>query len=264
MTAQQRSEASERPADETARVCYVYGVVPSDTRLPEGLTGTGGSPVTLVRHGDVAGAVSEIPPMEALGSRADLLAHEGVVAALAAETTTLPLRFGAVVTTADALVEEMLAPHHDWFAGVLDDLTDCREFAIVGVYEEDAVLREVLEEEPEAARLRERVRDLPENATYYDRIALGELIVRALDDKRLVDTEELLRTLQPYAVDVAPREPTSEDTAADLAFLVAKEGQPRFEQAVDDLGHRWAGRIRLRMIGPLAPYDFVPLPEEGG
>jgi hypothetical protein len=163
----------------------------------------------------------------------------------------------------DALVEEMLAPHHDWFAGVLDDLADRREFAVVGVYEEDAVLREVLEEEPEAARLRERIRELPPDAAYYDRIALGELIVRVLDDKRLVDTEELLRALQPYAVDVAPREPASEDTAADLAFLVSKKDQSRFEQAVDELGDHWAGRIRLRLIGPLAPYDFVPLPGEG-
>jgi hypothetical protein len=29
---------------------------------------------------------------------------------------------------------------------------------------------------------------------------------------------------------------------------------------VDRLGERWSGRVRLRMVGPLAPYDFVPTP----
>jgi hypothetical protein len=257
-TTQPETRASQSPAGEDIRVCYVYGVVPADTRLPSGLRGTGGGEVSLVRHSEVAGVVSEIPPEGPLGTRDDLLAHERVVASLAAETTTLPLRFGAVLTTADAVVEEMLAPHHDWFVAVLDDLTGRREFAIVGSYVEDTVLREVLEEEPEVSRLRERVRELPQDAAYYDRIRLGELIVQALHDKRAVDTEALIQALAPYAVAVAPREPTGEDTAADVAFLVTNDDRPQFEQAVDELGDRWAGRIRLRMLGPLAPYDFVP------
>ncbi|MGI8335896.1 GvpL/GvpF family gas vesicle protein [Actinomadura scrupuli] len=258
-----RPEPARGSAGEETPVCYVYGIVPADTRLPEGLTGTGGGEVSLIREGEVAGVVSELLPEGGLGTREDLLAHEGVVASLAEETTILPLRFGAVVTTADAVAEEMLVPYHDWFAAVLTELTGRRQFSILGAYVEDAVLREVLQEEPEVARLREKVRDLPEDAAYYDRIRLGELIVQALDDKRLADTEALVAALSPHADDVAAREPAGEDMAADVAFLVTDEQRPRFEQAVDELGDRWAGRIRLRMLGPLAPYDFVPShPEE--
>jgi hypothetical protein len=248
----------------TALACYVYGVIRAGTRLPEDLHGIADDEVSLVRYGDLAAAVSPVHPERPLGTRDDLLAHEAVVEALADDTTVLPLRFGAVVTTADALVEEMLVPYHDWFAGVLDDLTGTREYTVSGVYVEDVVLREVLEEEPEAARLRERVRELPEDAAYYDRIRLGELIVKALDDKRQADTGELIGALEPYAEAVSPREPTGEDTAADAAFLVADEEMPAFERAVDELGERWAGRVRLRMVGPLAPYDFVPPPPTGG
>lgn len=247
-----------------ARGCYVYGIVRADIRLPDDLNGLGGYEVSLVRHGDLACVVSEIPLDRALGTREELLAHENVVEALAAETTTLPLRFGAVVTTADAAVEEMLVPYHDWFVDVLADLAGAREFAVIGVYVEDVVIREVLAENPEAMRLRGRIRELPENAAYYDRIRLGELIVKALDEKRQVDTEALLDALEPYAEAVALRSPAGEDTAADAAFLVADRRLPDFEEAVDALGERWAGRIRLRIVGPLAPYDFIPpSPEEG-
>jgi len=242
----------------------VYAIVSADARPPKGLKGLGGSEVSLIRHGDLAGVVSEIPPGQALGTREDLLAHEAVVEALAEETTTLPLRFGAVVTTADALVEEMLIPHQGWFMDVLVDLMGAREFAVIGVYVEDTMIREVLAEDPEALRLRARIRELPENAAYYDRIRLGELIVKALDEKRQVDTEALLDTLEPYATAVALRSPTGEDIAADAAFLVTDRRRKEFEEAVDALGERWAGRVRLRMVGPLAPYDFVPpSPEEG-
>jgi hypothetical protein len=262
-TTRPRADAAPGTAGEEPPVCYVYGIVPAGTRLPEGLMGTGGGEISLIREGQVAGVVSEIRPEGALGTRDDLLAHEGVVASLAEETTILPLRFGAVVTTADAVAEEMLVPYHDWFAAVLADLAGRRQFSVLGAYVENTVLREVLQEEPEVARLREKVRDLPEDAAYYDRIRLGELIVQALDDKRMADTEALVAALSTHAVDVAAREPSGEDAATDVAFLVSDEQRPRFEQAVDELGDRWAGRIRLRMLGPLAPYDFVPShPEE--
>jgi hypothetical protein len=246
-----------------APVCYVYGIVPASTCLPAGLLGTGGGRVRLVRHGALAGVVSELPPAGALGTRQDLLAHESVVASLAARTAMLPLRFSALVTTADAVVEKMLEPHYDWFTGVLADLDGRAEYSVSGTYVQDTVLREVLAEEPEVMRLREILRGLPEDTGYYERVRLGELIVQALDAKREVDTEDLVHTLSRHAVAVAPRPPVNEDTAADAAFLVGHDDRASFCRAVDELGYRWSGRIRLRVLGPLAPYDFVPSPPGG-
>jgi ribosomal protein L12E/L44/L45/RPP1/RPP2 len=262
VTTRPTSESEGRPATEAANACYVYGVVDADARLPEELSGVGGGHVSLVRHGELAAVVSGIAPDRPLGTRDDLVAHDGVVGGLARETTMLPLRFGAVVTDPDALVEEMLEPYHDWFATVLEDLRGTREFTVTGTYVEDVVLREVLEENPEIADLRERVREVPEDASYYDRIRLGELIVKVLEDKRREDTDELLRTLEPHAAAVAPRSPSGEDAAAEAAFLVADRRLEEFEEAVEELGERWSGRVRLRMVGPLAPYDFVPAPPE--
>jgi Gas vesicle synthesis protein GvpL/GvpF len=256
-----RQEAGVESPD--ARVCYVYGIVPACTDLPEGLLGTGGGKVRLVRHGALAAVISDLPAAGALGSREDLLAHESVVASLSARTTMLPLRFSAVVTTADAVVTDILAPYYDWFSGILADLDGRAEFSVSGTYVQDTVLREVLAEEPEVMRLRESLRGLPEEAGYYERVRLGELIVHALDAKREVDTEDLVQTLSRHAVAVAPRPPVNEDTAADAAFLVSDEERADFQRAVDELGYRWAGRIRLRVLGPLAPYDFVPSPPGG-
>lgn len=246
-----------------APVCYVYGIVPASTCLPEGLLGTGGGRVRLVRYGALAGVISELPSAGALGTRQDLLAHESVVASMSARTAMLPLRFSAVVTTADAVAKEMLEPYYDWFTGILADLEGRAEFSVSGTYVQDTVLREVLAEEPEIMRLRESLRGLPKDTGYNERVRLGELIVQALDAKREVDTEDLVHTLSRHAVAVAPRPPANEDTAADAAFLVGDDDRADFRRAVDELGYRWAGRIRLRVLGPLAPYDFVPSPPGG-
>jgi hypothetical protein len=261
MTTQPRADAPEGQIGETA-VYYVYGIVSADTELPEGLSGTDGGEVRLVRHGDLAAVVSELLPDGPLGTRDDLLAHERVVESLAAETTVLPLRFGAVVRTADAVVDELLAPHYAWFADALADLVGRAEFVVVGTYVQDTVLREVLAEEPEAMALRDSIRQLPEDAAYYERVRLGELIAHALEGKREKDNAAVAQALAPHAVAVAPRLPTGDDTAADAAFLVEAAQRRKFERAVDDLGRRWEGRVRLRLLGPLAPYDFVPPPPE--
>ena len=258
MTTRSGTGTKPRPADERTDVCYLYAIVPAETRLPKGLTGTRGGDVSLVRHDDLAVVVSTIRPGKALGTREDLLAHNRVLSSLAEDTTTLPLRFGAVVTTAEAAIEEMLVPNYDWFEDVLQDLAGRREFAVVGIYVEDVVIKEVLDEQLEASQLRERIRELPEDAAYYDRIRLGELIVQALDVKRVKDTEALVEALTPYAVDVSARRPASEDTAVDVVFLVDDADRVEFERALDEIGESWTGRVRLRMLGPLPPYDFVP------
>lgn len=252
-------------ADELSRdalACYVYAIVPAGTRLPEDAA-EGRPAVSLIRHKDLAAAVSDVRTDRPLGTREDLLTHERVVESLAAETTVVPLRFGAVVTTTGAVVEEMLAPHHDWFAGVIDDLRGRLEFTVAGDYVRDTVLREVLAEEPEVVRLRESLRGLPEDAGYYERIRLGELVAQALDRKRAADGGTVVEALTPHAVAVVPRRPGGEDAAVDVAVLIEAAKRRRFDEAVDGLGARWAGRVRLRVVGPLAPYDFVPAYQEG-
>jgi hypothetical protein len=43
-----------------------------------------------------------------------------------------------------------------------------------------------------------------------------------------------------------------------VAFLVRSDHRGDFERAVDDLGDAWSGRVELRLIGPTAPFDFLP------
>jgi hypothetical protein len=47
------------------------------------------------------------------------------------------------------------------------------------------------------------------------------------------------------------------DHVVDLALLVPREGVGSFEQAMEDLAAELHERIRLRLVGPIAPYDFV-------
>lgn len=237
---------------------YVYGLVGADTDLPEDLKGLGPSGrVTTVTHGQVAAIVSDVPVDRPLGTRDDLLAHEAVVDTVAATTAVLPMRFPAVVEE-KGVVEELLGPHHDRFVAVLGELEGRVQFTLKGRYEQEPVLRELIEADPEIRALQEKVRDLPEDASYYDRVRLGEVIVAALEERRDDESAQMLQRLEPFAVGIVANQPGQPDDVVNAAFLVERDRAAEFESAVEDLGRDLAGRVRLRLLGPLAPYDFVP------
>jgi hypothetical protein len=243
--------------------CYVYGVVAEPDADPKvgTLPAVGGDPqagIGYVRYGGLAAAVSGLRTDRALGKPDDLRAHAGVLDTLAASgAAVLPFRFGTVLDGERAVAEEVLAGGHDALVTALDRLRGRVQFTVRAAYEQDVVLREVLDERPDIRELRERLAGLPEEAAHYDRVRLGELVAEALDVKRAEDAAEIGHRLAPPADASAIAPPATEDGVADASFLVADGHRGDFERAAEDLARRWHGRVRLRLLGPLAPYDFV-------
>ncbi|MGW5681233.1 GvpL/GvpF family gas vesicle protein [Nonomuraea sp. NPDC003754] len=260
----QTTETTEQPATEQKTGCYLYGIVPADVEVDPEAQGVAEARIRTVQHGDLAALVSEITLDRPLGTPDDLRAHEQLLDATAAEVPVLPIRFGAVLATCDAAVEELLAPYHDEFAAALRELEGRAQFAVKGRYAEETVLGEVLEENPEIERLREEIHGLPEDATRNQRIQLGELINTAVAAKREADTAALLEAVKTVVVMSSLREPSHELDAMNVALLVETDREGELAQVVEELGRQWAGRIELRLLGPMAPYDFVVSGGQGG
>jgi hypothetical protein len=242
------------------RGCYIYGIVPADVEPAPDARGVGDPPgkIEVVRYDKIAALVSEIDVSKPLGKPEHLMAHQRLLDAAVAETPVLPLRFGAVMTGPEAVSEELLAPTHDEFAAALSELEGRAEYVVRGRYEQDAILREVLSENPGAESLREQIRAVGDvDATRDQRIQLGEMINEAVSVKREADTRALGDALAPHCVASKVREPTHEEDAANIAVLAETGKQADLEQAVGDLAREWEGRIDLRLLGPMAPYDFV-------
>lgn len=258
--AERGEEVREAPELGGVRGTYVYGIVGFREDLPGDLpsVGDGEALVELASCGEISAVISDLDVARPIGTPEDLLAHERVLDILAADSTVLPMRFGSVVSTAEAVVDELLAPHHDHFVAVLAELAGVVQFTVRGRYEEGAHIREVVAEEADVQELREHLRGIPEDAGYAERLRLGELVNHAVVKKREKDADVLIKSAAPHVVGTVPHAVAGEDDALDVAFLVDREQIPQFEQALEELGEQWRGRVGLRVIGPLAPYDFLP------
>lgn len=248
------SGASEKPSG-----IYVYGIVPADVEVESDAEGIGDPPakVDVVRKGDIAALVSPITTDQPLGKPECLQAHARLLDGTAAVAPVLPMRFGAVMTDEESVADELLGQNHDEFAEALRALEGHAEYIVKGRYEEAAILREVISESEDAQQLRNEMAGLSEDASRQVRMALGEIVVSVMEAKRRADTDTAIRALDEIAKQVNVREPTHELDAVNVAVLAAVDDEGRLQDAVDGLAQDWAGRVRLRLLGPLAAYDFV-------
>jgi len=245
---------------------YIYGIFPGDIDLTSERTGVGDppGPLRVVRSDDLAALVSEVDLSRPLGSPEDLTAHMDILDGSAADMPVLPMRFGAVLASDDAVARELLEEHHDEFAVALGELDGRAEYVVKGRYTEQAILDEVLSEDQQAARLRDQIRGADPDATRDARIQLGEIISEAITAKREEDTRVLGDQMAGHCAASLVREPTHERDAVHVAFLVDTGREEDLDQVIEGLAKTWAGRVELRLLGPMAAYDFVGTTEPGG
>jgi Gas vesicle synthesis protein GvpL/GvpF len=245
---------------------YVYGIFPSDIKLNNDLTGVGDPPgeMRIVSTDDLAALVSTVRLDGPLGTPQDLTAHQQILDACAVEVPLLPIRFGAVLTDDEAVVSELLDANHDEFLAALRHLEGTAEFVVKGRYDEGAVLGEVLADNREAAELLERIRGADPDATRDLRIRLGEIVNDGVTDRREADTRLLGKRMSGHCVASKIREASHELDAINVAFLLKSGQDDELRDVIDGLAQDWHGRVELRVLGPMAAYDFVVTAEAPG
>jgi hypothetical protein len=215
-----------------------------------------------VGNGELAAIVSNASEQVQAG-REELMTHARVLERAREQSVVLPMRFGVVMPDADAVRRELLDGYGDELLVQLRELEGKAELRLRAFYDEEELLREIVQIHPDIAALSEAVRDRPADAMYYERIELGQKVAQAIEQAANTDASEILAALEPLAVAVSVGEPEHERVAANLSFLVEEAQIPLFDRAVSELGRQNLGRMTFKYTGPLAPYSFVELPVHG-
>jgi Gas vesicle synthesis protein GvpL/GvpF len=235
---------------------YVYGVIDATAAATISRTGVEGAPVRAVPQGELAAVVSDVAG-GALAAAREVRAHWRVVEAVSEKTTVLPVRFGTVMEDDEAVRVQVLAENAERLAALLKQLHGRVQVTVKGSYVEDRLLRGVVAASPKVAALRERIRNLPQNAGYYERIRLGELVAAEVERRREEDAARAIARLEPLAVAARAEGVGTPDAAFNLAFLVERERLDEFSAAVTGLIADFGDDVSVRYVGPLAPYSFA-------
>lgn len=237
---------------------YVYGIVLADCELASETRGIQGQEVRKASSGRVAAVLSDLEPTDMLGSPEDLLAHTSVLDSIIATDPVLPLAFGTVVTGDTEVDSEVIEPLEERYFEGLMRLGGQAQYSLRVRFERDVVLREIVEEDAEAADLRAAIAGTTEDATRPQRIRLGEIVVKALERKSPSESAPILHKLEQVVTEASVREGRQADDVLDVAVLVDHSMVAEFESVVEELAQEKHERMAFRLVGPQAPYDFVP------
>jgi hypothetical protein len=240
---------------------YVYGIAEVDPVL-ERLES-----VQLVRHGELAALVREVPLdefgedvlPERLNDRdwleRNALVHEDVLQKAAAVTAVVPLRFGAIYRSTDQ-VEQMLGERADEFTATLNRVRGHIELG-VKLWVDPEVLEQTLAPrgEPTTGGA---------GAAYLQKRQREQELSRELQARLLALAEEAHGRLSAVAVDAVANRPQppeltgrSEHMVLNGAYLV-RAGDERLRSEVerlsaeqDELG------LEYELTGPWPPHNFA-------
>ncbi|MBV9604766.1 MAG: GvpL/GvpF family gas vesicle protein [Solirubrobacterales bacterium] len=239
---------------------YVYGIVEATSKPPRG-RGIAGAPLRLVAGEEIAALVSEIGGDRVRLGREEVLLHSQVLERALGRGPVLPMRFGIVMDDTEEVHRRLLDEHGPELRAQLTEMEGKVEIRIRATYDESSVLQDVVREHPQIAAMRASVQGRSEDAGYYERIRLGELVAAAIERRRDRDAQAILEALAGQAVATETSDPSHERVVVQASFLVERARIPEFNAIVDRVADGYGGQIRFKYTGPLPPHSFVELAE---
>ena len=242
---------------------YLYCIIPcaEERTFPEvAPIGGGDEPVHTVNHRGLAAVVSDSPMPSYETTRANMLVHQRVLESVMQEYPLLPVRFGTITDGSSPLadIERLLERRCQEFDQLLAEMAGKVELGVKALWrDEKATFEEILAESPRLLRLRNTLEGKPPQATYFDRLRLGQMVKEALERKRSAEAASLLTPLRKVAHRVVENPILVDKIVLNAAFLIDRQREVAFDHSISQLEETQGHRFAFKYIGPVPPYNFV-------
>ncbi|MEO0541217.1 MAG: GvpL/GvpF family gas vesicle protein [Cyanobacteria bacterium P01_A01_bin.105] len=238
---------------------YLYGIFPQPGPQTDDLIGLDQQPVRSHHLADFTILYSEAQKPKYLTSRRNLLSHERVLEAAmeAGHRTLLPLQFGLVIPTWDAVKADLVSPYHQSLTALLHKLDGQREVSVKMRWDPAAELERMMDQNPMLKAERDRLQGKQLNMEEV--IQMGQAIEAAMATWRDRIVADFQAQLSPLAVEIAENDTLTADMIYNAAYLIPWEAETQFSEAIEALDATYEDRLRIRYNNFTAPFNFAQL-----
>ncbi|MBO0911401.1 MAG: GvpL/GvpF family gas vesicle protein [Acidobacteria bacterium] len=237
---------------------YLYGILESRDSRDFGRIGIGGTgePVYTVNYRDLAAVVSNTAVYVFDPTRENALAHERVIERVMENDTVIPMSFGAVFRT-EQDIREVLKSVYSSLKDVLDQMSGKLEFGLKVNWDRDRIIEDLKQEDPEIRKFHQEILRKHLETTYLARMQLGRMVDRALSQRSIGYVREIYEALSGVCVVSRDNQPIGDKMIMNAAFLVERDRELEFDEAVNRIAKKCGERLKFRYTGPWPPYNFV-------
>jgi hypothetical protein len=246
---------------------YVYAVIPSEEQgiFDVGGVGNNHDEVYSIANRNVAAIVSASPLADFRGLKREqavryLVAHQRVVETVMQDFAVLPVKFGTVLPD-ETWVHRLLVQGETLFRTTLEQIANRVQMEVVVLWNLQKVFLEI-GQEAHIAQLKQEIAGRPDEETLVERIAVGQMVQAALEQRRAALHACVVYPLRELALDLVVNPSMDDSMVANLALLLDQAGQEALDRQLEILDQEFEGRLLFRRVGPLPPYSFATVEVE--
>lgn len=237
---------------------YLYAIVAGGEPRSYPSLGIDGSDVYTITEGRVAAVVGGLSASKIRPQRANLAAHQAVLKCLMADTTPLPMAFGTIAASPQA-IRGILARNQRAFEEQLQRVAGKVEMGLRVAWDVPNIFEYFVNTHAELRLARDRLVGARHEFTQEEKIELGRMFDRLLHDDREDHTRKVEHVLAPVCAEFKANQCRNEHEVMNLACLVKRDAQEEFSAGVFAAAKRFDNNFAFDYSGPWAPHNFVEL-----
>lgn len=238
---------------------YIYGIVEEPHLRRFSFPGIGNADVYTINYERTAAIVSDTEFSEIDPTRKNVQAHTVTQEELMKEYNLLPMGFG-MVATGESEVRRLLENNYDGLLGELHRLAGRIEVELKVFWEQEAVMKEIQGESQELSRLKAKLNVASSPVEVRNLlIEVGKLVENIVCDWKTRYAEMIYSILQELSYEAKMNNPMGIKNLLNASFLIEKSRESEFKRQVYELDARFQGKMNIKYVGPLPPYNFVTL-----
>jgi hypothetical protein len=258
-----RAAVSDSPARESAVPVargrnYLYAIVAGGEPRSYPSLGIDGNDVYTITEGRVAAVVSGLAGSKIRPQRANLAAHQAVLKCLMAGTTPLPLAFGTIAASPEA-IRGILVRNQHAFQEQLQRVAGKVEMGLRVAWDVPNIFEYFVNTHAELRLARDRLVGVRHEFTQEEKIELGRMFDRLLNDDREDHTRKVQHALAPVCVEFKANQCRNEYEVMNVACLVRRDAKEEFSAGVFAAARLFDNNFAFDYSGPWAPHNFVEL-----
>jgi hypothetical protein len=235
---------------------YLYAIVSGSGERRYGFAGINGAPVYTISNGRVAAVVSDVPDEKIRPERRHLAAQQAVFRELLSKEAMLPMAFGVIADGPQA-IKKILSRNQEAFLQQLRRVAGMVEMGLRVSLDVPNIFEYFVNTHPELRAARDRLLGSYRTPSQEDKIELGRLFDRLLQDDREAYTEKVEEILSHYCQEIKRNQCRHEGEVMNLACLARHDAQDRFEEGVFAAAKLFDNNFTFDYNGPWAPHNFV-------
>lgn len=237
---------------------YLYAVIDGSEDRTYGAIGIDGGGVYVLSDGHISAVVSDVSDEKIRPERRHLAAHQGVLKRLMEESTPLPISFG-IIADGPKAIQKILSRNHEAFLRELDRVAGKVEMGLRVTWDVPNIFDYFVTTHPELKSTRDRYFGTHREPTQEDKIELGRMFDRMLNDDREIHTGKVEEVLSPCCFEIRRNNCRNEAEVMNLACLVGRQAGERFEEGVLEAANLFDNNFAFDYNGPWAPHNFVDI-----